>query len=170
MAQVEAFLQVAVIGDEHTCLTLDRLGDECGNFLAIFLERLLKRLGIIVGDADETGGQGTVVGVAAGVIAHGDDSHGAAVEVTLAADDLHLVVGDALLGNTPATGELQGGLDALGTGVHGEHLVITEVRVHELLILAECLVVECARGQTQLVGLVLQGLNDAGMAVALVNG
>ena len=56
------------------------------------------------------------------------------------------------------------------TGVHGEHLVITEVRVHELLILAECLVVECARGQTQLVGLVLQGLNDAGMAVALVNG
>ena len=170
MAQVEAFLQVAIVGNEYTSLALDGLSDECGNLLAIFVERVFERLGIIVGDADETGGQGTVVGIAVRIIAHGDDSDGAAVEVALAADDFHLVIVDTFLDNTPATGELQGGLNALGTGVHGQHFVITEVGVHELLILAEGLVVECTRGQTQLVGLVLQGLDDAGMAVALVNG
>ena len=59
MAEVEAFLQVAVIGNEDTSLALDRLGDEGGNFLAMLLEGLLECISIIVGDADETGGQGT---------------------------------------------------------------------------------------------------------------
>ena len=169
VAQVVAFLQIAIIGHKHASLALDGLDDEGCYLLAIFLESVLKGLGVIVGDADEAWGERAVVGIRAGVVAHGDDGDGASVEVALAADDLHLFVVNTFLDRTPTTCQLQRGLNGLGTRVHGQHLVIAKVLVDELLVLAECVVVECARGQAQHVGLILERLDDARMAVPLVD-
>ena len=125
---------------------------------------------VVVGYAYEAGRQRSVLVVRAGIVAHGDHGDGAAVEVALAADNLDFVVLNALLHRTPAAGQLQGRLHALGARVHGQHAVVAEVLVHELLILAQRIVVERAAGEAQHVGLVFQCLHNAGVAVALVHG
>ena len=119
LAEVVALLQIAIIRNKHTSLALDGFCNETADFVAILLESLFKSLGIVVGNADESGSQRTVVGVRTGVVAHGDDGHGASVEVAFAADNLDLVVGNTLLHGTPAAGKLQGCFHTLSTCVHG---------------------------------------------------
>ena len=169
LADVVALLEVALIGDIDARLALDGLQQETSHLGAVLGQHLLQRVGIVVGDAQETGGHGAVVGVALGVVAHGDDGDGAAVEVALAADNHHLVVGDALLHHAPATGQLQSRLVGLGAGVHRQHLVVAEVLGYILLPLAETIIIERARREGQLVGLVAHGLDNLGVAMALVD-
>ena len=170
VAQVEAGLQIAVVGNKHTGFALDGLGYEGAYLFTILVKGFLKGLGVVIGDADETGGERTVLVVRTGVVAHRNHGHRAAVEVTLAAYHLDLVVLYAFLHGTPAAGQLQSGLHAFSTGVHRQNAVIAEVVVHKLLILAQRVVVEGARGEAEHVGLVFQGLYNAGVAVALVHG
>ena len=170
VAQVEALLQVAIVGHEDAGLALDGLGDESAHLLAILVESFLKRLGIVIGNADEARRQRTVLGIRTGVVTHGDDRHGASVEVALAADNLNLVVLDAFFHSAPAASQLQGRLYALGTRVHRQHTVVAEEVVHELLILTEGFAVEGTAGEAELVGLVFQCLDDAGVTVTLVDG
>ena len=79
---------------------------------AVLGQAFLQCVGVVVGNAQEAGSHGTVVGVGLGVVAHGDDGDGTAVEVAFAADNHHFVVGDALLDHTPTAGQLQGRLAA----------------------------------------------------------
>ena len=142
VAQVEAFLQIAVIRYKHSGFSLDRLGDERAHFLAVLVESFLESLRIVVRDADEARGQRTVLSVRRRVVAHCDDGDGSSVEVSATADDLDLVVRNALLYGSPAAGELEGCLYAFGSGVHREDLVIAEIVVHEFLVLAQAVVIE----------------------------
>ena len=170
VAQVEALLQVAIVGHEDASLSLDGLGNKGAHLVAIFVEGTAQGLHVVIRNTDEARRQRTILGVGAGVVAHGDDGHGAAMEVAVAADDFDLIVADAFLHGTPTASQLQGSLNAFGTRVHGQDAVVAEEVVHELLILAEGIVVESARGEAEHVGLVFQGFYDAGVAVALVHG
>ena len=62
-------------------------------------------------------------------------------------------------GSISAPGELDRRLAALHARVHGQHLVIAEQARHELLVLAQHVVVEGARRQRQRLDLVNQGRN-----------
>ena len=169
LTQVVALLQITLVRNEHTCLALNRLSDECAHFLAMLLQRLLERLRIVVRNADETRSQWSVVSVRTGVVAHGNHRYSTSVEVTATAYNLDLVVRNSFLHSTPAASQLQSGLNTFGTGIHWQHAIVAKEVVHELFILAECIAVECARCQTQHVSLVLQRLHDFRMAVTLVN-
>ncbi len=169
VADVIAFLQIALVGDVHAGLALDRLDEETGNLVAVLLQHLLQRVGVVVGYADETGSHRAVVGIALRVVAHSDDGDGAAVEVAFAADNHNLVVLDAFLDDAPAAGQLQGCLVGLGTAVHRQHLLIAEIFGHVFFPLAKAVVIESAAREGQLVGLVAEGLDDFRVAMALVD-
>ena len=169
LADIIAFLQVAIVRHIDAGLTLDGFEQEARHLLAVFSEAFLQRVGIVVGNAQEAGGHGTIVGVALGVVAHGDDGDGAAVEVTLAADDFHLVVGDAFFHHTPTAGQLQTCLVGLGTGVHGQHLVIAEIFGDIFLPLTQTVIVESTAREGQLVGLVAHSLDNLRVAMTLVD-
>ena len=132
-------------------------------------EAFLQRVGIVVGDAQEAGSHGTVVGIALGVVAHSDDGDGAAVEVTLAADNLHLIVGDAFFHHAPAAGQLQASLVGFGTSVHRQYLVVAEILSDVFLPLTQAVVVESAAAEGQLMSLVAHRLDDLRVAVTLVD-
>jgi hypothetical protein len=65
----------------------------------------------------------------------------------------NLVVRDALDIIRPATGKLDGSLDSLDASVHGQHALIPKVLRQELGVLAQCVVMEGARGERDLLGL-----------------
>src|ERR1019366_2675126 len=95
---------------------------------------------------------------------------GAAVEIVLADDDLGLVARDALVGVAPAAHRLQGGLYRLGTGVHRQYH-LHAARPRQFFAEERQLVVaKRPRGQRHARRLVEQRLDDARMAVALVEG
>ncbi len=98
------------------------------------------------------------------------DGGGAAVEIVLADDDLGLVARDALEGVAPAAHGLDGALDGLGAGVHGQHH-LHAAQARELFAEGRQLVVaKRARSQRHARRLVEQRLHNARMAVALVEG
>ena len=142
VAQVVAGLHISVVGHKHTRLALNRLSDEGTNLVALLVEHLLQGLRIIIRYAYEARSERSVLCIRAGVVAHGDDRYGSAVEVAVAANHLDLVVGNAFLHGAPAAGQLQSSLHALGTRVHRQYAVVTEILVHELLVFAECVVIE----------------------------
>ncbi len=170
VADVIAFLQIALVGDINAGLALDGFEQETGNGVAVFLQHALKGIGVVVGDADETGSHGTVVGVALGVVAHSDDGDGAAVEVAFAADDLHVLILDTFLHHAPAASQLEAGLVGFGTSVHGQHLIVAKIFGDILFPLAEAIIVEGAAAEGELLSLVGQGLDNLGVAVTLVDG
>ena len=170
VAQVEAFLEVALVRDIDAGFALDGLHDHGADLVALFVQDLPQRLGVVIGNVDETGREGPVLAVAVRVAGHRDDGDGAAVEVAVGHDDEGLVLRDALHLVAPAAGQLEGRLDGLGAGVHRQKLVIAEVLGGHLLVGAQAVVVEGAGGQAQLLGLVAEGLHDLGVAVSLVDG
>ncbi len=122
------------------------------------------------GMTGKPGREGPEVLAVKGLGGEADDGHRPAVEVVGAGDDLGPVLGHALLLVAPLAGRLDGRLHGLGPRVHRQdHLVAGQLA--ELLGQERPLVVaEGPRGQRQLLGLVRQGLDDPGMAVALVDG
>ena len=92
------------------------------------------------------------------------------MEVALGHDDERLVLGYALDLVAPAAGQLEGGFDGLGAGVHRQELVVAEVLGGHLLIGSQAVIVERAGSQAQLVGLLAEGLHDLGVAMSLVDG
>lgn len=173
LAELGDLLEVSLIGNHDTGLTLDGLDQEGSNVLAVVLENVLEVLDVVVADgAAGLGVDGTDVGevgaeanAGIGIGRHGDDSDGASVEVLSAGKNDSLVLWDALLHVAPLAGELDGGLDGLGTGVHGEDLVEAKVLGDILGVLAKDVVVEGAGAETQLLGLVAEGLDDLGVGV-----
>jgi len=161
-------LQVAGGGDHDSRLALDRLHQERAD--VVVLERALQRGHVVVGDLDQPRGVGTEAGPAVGIGAGRDDGDGAAVEVALAHHDLRLAVRDALLLVGPLAGQLEGGLDGLGTAVHGQDHVEAEQPGHVPLVLAEGVAVERAARQGQAPRLLGEGGDDLRVAVPLVDG
>ena len=92
------------------------------------------------------------------------------MEVVLAGDDLGLVRCDTLLLIAPLAGGLDSGLDGLGARVHGQDHVVPGQGAELLGQHRPLVVAEGARGQRKLAGLGDQGVDDAGMVVALVDG
>ena len=91
------------------------------------------------------------------------------MKVAFTADDLNLVVGNTLLHCTPASSQFQGCFHALCTRIHGQNAVISEVFVDELLVLTQGIVIEGTRGKAEFVGLILQSLNNARVAMTLIH-
>ena len=144
MTQVVAFLEITVVGHEDTCLALYRFYDKATHLIAIFVQCLLQGFRIIIRNTDKARGERTVFVIRAGVVTHGDHSNRAAMEIAFAADDLYLVIRNILFDSTPATCQFQGGLHTLGTCIHRQDPVVSEILVHELLILTQGIVVESA--------------------------
>mmetsp|Transcript_27198 Transcript_27198/g.84276 ORF Transcript_27198/g.84276 Transcript_27198/m.84276 type:complete len:381 (-) Transcript_27198:22-1164(-) len=169
-AQLAHRLQVARRRDHDAGLALDRLADEAADRLAVLLEHLLQLLRVAVLDADEPGQVRPVLRVRRRVVRHRDRAERAAVEVARAAHDLGLVGRDLLLLVPPLAGELQRRLDALGAGVHREHLLVPEQLRDVLGVLAELHRVKSAGDQGDTLDLLHDGAHEAGVAVALGHG
>src|SRR5216683_2799863 len=107
----------AVGRDEDAGLSLDGLDEEGAG---VGCDGLAEGLGVAEGDDLEAGQEGAEAFAVLVVGGEADDGDGAAVEVVGADDDLGLVGGDSLDGVAPLAGDLEGGLDGLGAGVHGE--------------------------------------------------
>ena len=85
-------------------------------------------------------------------------------------DDSRLVGGDVLLLVAPLAADLDGGFDCFGAGVHWQHLVELEVVGQVPFVFTELVVVEGAAGQRQAAALLYQHVDDARVAVPLVDG
>jgi len=108
-------LQVARRGHAHAPFALDRLdqeGDGVGR------DGLFQRVGVIVRDHDEAGGQRAELLFVLRFAGEADQGGGAPGEVAFADDDLGLVVGHALHLVAPLAGGLDGRLDRFRAGVH----------------------------------------------------
>ena len=92
------------------------------------------------------------------------------MEVVGADDDLGLALGNALDLVAPLARGLDGGLDRLGAGVHGQRHVEAGQLVQFLVEQRQLVVAKGARGQRDLVRLLDHGLQNLGMAVSLVDG
>ena len=169
LTNIVAFLQVAIVRDINTSFTLNGLQQETSDFLTLLGQHLLQSIGVIVRDADETGSHRAIVGIRLWVITHGDDGNRAAMEVAFAANDLYLIVRDTFLDNTPTAGQLQACLVSFGARVHGQHLVVAKVFGNIFFPYAESVVIESAAAEGEAFGLVGHGLDDLGVAMALVD-
>ena len=93
------------------------------------------------------------------------------MEVALADDDLGLVLRDALDLVAPLPGRLDGRLDRLGAGVHGQDLVFAGDLAQQLGKKWPSLsLLKSPRGQGDAVGLLLEGLDDPGMTMPVIEG
>ena len=157
----------AVGRHEDAGLALDGLDEEGGG---VGRDGGAQGGGIAEGDDLEAGREGAEAVAVLRVGGEADDGDGAAVEVVGADDDLGLIFRHALDLVGPLAGELEGGLDGLGAGVHGQgHVEAGEV-VDLLVEERELVVAEGARGQGDALRLLEHGGEDARVAVALVDG
>lgn len=161
------FGEEAVEWNEDAGFALDGFDEEgCG----VGRDGCAESGGIAEGDDLEAGQEGTEAFAVLVVGGEADDGDGAAVEVIGADDNLCLIGWDAFDLVAPLAGNLEGGLDGLGAGVHEErHLEAGEV-VELLVEERELVVAEGARGKSDLVGLLDHGGHDDRMAVALIDG
>lgn len=162
-------LEVSFIGHDDTSLALD-VFEVVGSDVGVRLELFLESVEVVVRDKLEAGHEGAELSVGCWVRAGGDGRHGAAPEVVLRKENDGLVVRDGLLaGVGPASGELHSGFTSLHTRVGRENAVIAEELGDVLLILTELVIVEGAGSQGELGGLILECLDDSGVAVTLVH-
>ena len=108
-------------------------------------------------------------GVAVRVRRRRNGGEGTAPEVLLGEEDLGRVLRQALDHVTPLAGELDGGLAALHSGVHRQHLVEAEELGDVLLVRAEAVVVERPGGECDGLRLLGERGDDLGVAVPLVD-
>lgn len=92
------------------------------------------------------------------------------MEVLRSSKDESLIGRDTLDLVSPLAGELDGRLDSLSTSVHGQNHVVAKHLVDLLSPLGEDIVVEGAGAEGQTAGLLGEGLDELGVAVALVDG
>jgi hypothetical protein len=77
------------------------------------------------------------------------DSYSSTVEVLTHTENKGFVLGDAFRLVTPFSGDLDGGLDGLGTSVHGQNHVEVEILCDELGEPGEHIVVKCPRAECE---------------------
>ena len=167
-AERAARREVAVVGDEHPGLALDRLHQERAHRLVG--ERSRHGVDVVVRHRHEARRRRAEAGVAGRVRRERHDRDRAPVEVAGAHHDLRLIRGDALAVVAPPTCQLEGRLDALGPRVHQQRLVEAEALGQLLLDGPELVVVEGPRRQGQRARLVHDRLHQPGVAVPLVHG
>ncbi len=126
--------------------------------------------GVTEGDLAEAGGKGAEAALVLGFGGEADDGDGAAVEVIGADEDLTLAGGDAAHGLAPFAGGFEGGFDGFDAGVHGQGHVEAGEFVQVAVEEGELVVAEGAGGEGDALGLGDHGGEDAGVAVALVDG
>lgn len=143
-------MQVGGVGDDDAGFALDGLDEKGRDFGAVGFKGGAQGGDVIVGELllglgacrADIGEVGPVVVAGLGVRGHGDCGEGAAVEVLGNAEDEGLVFWDSLYFVTPFPGDLDGGLDGLGAGVHGQDHVEAEVAGYEFGEAGEDIVVE----------------------------
>ncbi len=170
-------MQVGGVGDDDAGFALDGLDEEGCDFGAVSFERGAQGGDVVVWEGlfgfgacgADVGEVGPVVVAGLGVRGHGDCGEGAAVEVLRDAEDEGLVLGDALHFVAPFPGDLDGGFDGLGAGVHGEDHVEVEIAGYEFGEAGKDIVVEGSRAEGQSRCLLSQGFDEFGVAVALVD-
>nr|POE63625.1 hypothetical protein CFP56_04528 [Quercus suber] len=177
-AELPQTLEVAVVGYDDAGFALDRLDQDGGRLLAVCLEQLFDRVDVVVRKwlargrihTAEIGEVWAVVVSALRVAGQGDGRKGAAVEVLLQTKDPRLVRRDALDLVCPFPRNLDGRLDRFRASVHGQHH-LEPCHGRDLLgKLGEDIVVEGSTAQGQAGGLLGQGLDQLGVAMALVDG
>ena len=92
------------------------------------------------------------------------------MEIALDAEDNRLSFPNTLAHVSPFPRKLDRGLNSLCTGIHWQYHVIPEGRRDLLSEFSEYRVVEGAGGEGGALGLCHQGGDDAGVAMALING
>jgi len=167
-AQLPHPAQVPGRRHHHARLALDGLKHE-GAHVWVGGQRRVERLQVAVRDEVHVAQEGTEAFAAARVARRRAGRERAAPEVALAKEHCRLVVRHALDVVSPPPRELDGGLAALDSRVHGEHAVEAEEVGHELRVLAEHGVVEGARRERQLGGLRVERLEDRRVGVTLVD-
>jgi hypothetical protein len=91
------------------------------------------------------------------------------MEITLQAQDHCLALLNALAHVSPLTRELDGRLDRLRARIHRQHHVVSEHGGDLLREDTKDGIVECTRGERELLGLRRQRVDDARVAVALID-
>jgi hypothetical protein len=168
-ADLPAFLQVSGRRYYNSLLSLDRLNHK-SHHVRIGLDRLFQSCSTSVVDESEVKTlERPEITVTIGVIGTSAGSDSPAPEVTLSEENGGLVSRDSLNGITPPPGELDGTLPCLHAGVHEERLLVAEDLVHFELSRPQEVVVDSPRGEGEFLGLVEEGLEDAGVQVALVD-
>lgn len=177
-AELADFLEVVFIWDDDTSFTLDGLDKERSDLFAVGFEGGFKRRDVVEWDwllcggahGTNAGQVRTVVVSAFWVCGHGNGGEGAAVEVFLHAEDKCFVLRDLLRLVAPFPRDLDCGLHGLCAGVHGEHHIEAHHRSDLLGEAREDIVVEGATAESEAAGLLGKGLDELGVAVALVHG
>src|SRR5208337_1669397 len=99
-----------------------------------------------------------------------DNGYRASVEIVGARNDLGLIVRNALDLVPPLAGGLDRGLHSFRSGVHGQRHIEAGKLMQLLEEQRQLVVTESARSERDFVRLLHQGVQDLGMAVALVHG
>ena len=139
-------LEVAVRRDDDAGLALHRF-DEYGH--GVRGDRRLESLRVTVGNGVEAGCEGSEAAPGDRVVGEADDGRGATVEVTAHHHDAGLVLGHPLDVVPPPSGQLEGGFDRLGTGVHGQHPVFAGQRCEAGAEGPQLVVVERSAGERE---------------------
>lgn len=109
--------EVAGRGKDDAGLPLDGLDDDGDR---VGTDSRLHGRGVPEGNVDEARDVGAVIRPGIGVRGHGDRRQGAAVEISVRADDLLGTVGNPLDLGAPAASGLQCGFDRFRPRVHGK--------------------------------------------------
>ena len=166
-AQLIGFSQESLRRDNHAGFSLDRFHQDRGGVRG---DRLSEGVDVPVGDDFEAGGQRAESPPVLFVGREGDGGDGPAVEVVLKDDDLRLIPGDSLHVVSPAADRLDGRFHRLRPGVHRQdHLFSRQFR-HLLVKFPQLIVVEGAGGEGDPVRLLLEGGDDPGVTMAVVEG
>ncbi len=157
--------QIAVRGNHHAALALDRLHHEADGVLG---DGRLEGVHVAVGHELEARGEGPEALPVLVLRGEADDRRRPAVEVPFADDDLGPVRGHALRPIAPLPDRLDGGLHRLGARVHRERLVVAGGRGQLGQEGAHLVVVEGPGRQGQTLHLLPGGPEDLRVAVPLV--
>ena len=129
----------------------------------------LQRLGVAERNRDEARREWSEAVLIKRLGGEAGDGGGAPVKIVFADDDFGVVQGDALAGVAPPASGLDGRLHGFRAGVHRQHHLhaaeLREFGAEE----RELIVAEGARGERNPLGLFLERLDDARMAVALID-
>ena len=163
-----ALPQVALIRHNDSRLSLDRLQQEANH--RRIGQSLPQRIRLVVRDLHEARRKWSKVAIRAGISAHRDHRDGTPMEIVRTHHDLSLLRSYTLAHIAPAPTQLEGGLHTLRSSIHRQQLVITKITAGVFHILTQQIRMESPRGEGQAISLLLQRLNDLGMAMPLVQG
>ena len=166
-ADLAHFLQVTGGGDDHPGFALDRLHKETDR---IGGDGRFQGGTVAKGDDLEIGRKGSKAIPRTFIRTETYDGDGAPVEVVLANNNFGLVFRHPFDLVTPFAHYLDGALHRLRSAVHGQDFMRTGKLAQLLIKKSQLIIAEGAGSQSQLLGLVDHGLQDLGVAVALVDG